>query len=261
MRHPNWPTACVLAVLVTAGLGQTGCRPAATHSVAASSPAPVASPAAESPADTAGLLAIHRAWWQAFTYGDTSRLATLTAPAFTLTMSTGRTLDRGGALADALNRDDSTTIHLDWADDVVESWGPTALVTSRFTERSGPNEASYRFLSLLRRAADGWQLVAAQSTRLPPVATPVPVSLEVLRDYAGRYQQSGRPAVEVVLDDARLMFVAPSRPPAALVPLSSSVFQLPGTHTRLVFDRTPQGQVTALIGLTPGSVTRWTRLP
>ncbi len=238
------PAACV-------ALGACAARPV---------PAPVPAPDAGSSAD-AGARDAHRAWWRAFTLGDTARVRALSAPQVVLTMSTGRVLGHAAVLADAGTRGDSSQVRLEWEDEVLQGWTDGAVVTSRFAETVGPARSVYRFVTAMRRDAGGWRVVAAQSTRIPPAVVAVPVPPEQLSAYAGRYRQrEGGPVLELAVRDGGLIVRRGDGGVDPLIALSPAVFEAPG-QARFVLERDAAGRVATLTILGTRAVTHWSRVP
>ena len=224
--------------------------------------ASVPAPAQEvgSPAD-AGARDAHRGWWRAFTLGDTARVRALSAPPIVLTMSTGRVLGHAAVLADAGTRGDSTQVRLEWEDEVLQRWSDGAVVTSRFAETVGPGRSVYRFVTVMRRDAGGWRVVAAQSTRIPPATVPFAIPPERLSAYAGRYRQrEGATVLELAVRDGGLVVRRGDGGVDPLIALSPSVFEAPG-QARFVLERDAAGQVATLTILGTRAVTHWSRVP
>lgn len=231
--------------------------------LAAAPPARAAHRSAPPPvsADSAAVLAAHRAWWRAFTVGDTARLASLSSSRLSLTMSTGRTLDRAAALADARQRGDSSGVRLAWGEETAQVWGEAAVVTSRFTESVGATDLGYRFISVLRREAGVWRVTAAQSTRLPAPPVRVAVPADALREYAGRYRTPQGRALSLEPRDSTLVLVTPDGGEDRLVPIGPAIFESPASQARFAFERDASGRVVGLTLLSSRGVFRWPRLP
>ena len=150
-------------------------------------PAPATRGLPPLPADTARAVTAQRAWWRAFVLADTAYLRAHSAPTLSLTLSSGRTFDRDGALAEAASHTTGGELTVRWADEDVRSPAPrVAVVTSRVTEAVGPTSTTYRYLTLLERGALGWRVVAAQSTREAVFAPRAyAASARELADFAG----------------------------------------------------------------------------
>jgi hypothetical protein len=230
-------------------------------------PAPfVAAQQQPTAADSATALDVHRAWWRAFTVGDTARVAALADRDFTVTLSTATTLDRPGVVADAENRGDSALVRLAWLEGSVRFVGDAAVVTSRVAETIGPNETHLRYLSVLRRVEGGWRLVAGQSTRVPLPGREVPLPPAVVQAYTGRYRTPAGGIVTIVARDSSLALVGPGGGAERLRPVSPAVFELAtgksiGGLVRLVFERDASGQVIGISRLAAGDVARFVRIP
>jgi ketosteroid isomerase-like protein len=110
-------------------------------------------------------ISVQRAWWSALPGSDTAYLRAHSAPDLTLTLSSGKSFG-----ADSLVRSVATKRHdiaVQWADEHVRYLDEnTAVVTSQSTESEGPRSSTYRYTTVIRKGAQGWQVIAAQSTRL-----------------------------------------------------------------------------------------------
>src|SRR5687767_4972048 len=114
---------------------------------ACASAASTAGPPADAPSQ-ADVLALQRDWWRAFTVADTAYLQAHTAPAFSLTLSSGRTVDRAGMLAQAATHVNGASMAVQWAEESVPLATPSAVVaTRRVTESLGGTSQVYRFLT------------------------------------------------------------------------------------------------------------------
>lgn len=211
-------------------------------------------------------LAAHRAWWRAFTVGDTARLAVLTAADLSLTLSTGESFDRNGAIAQASVRGDSTQVQLEWSEESARVFGTTAVITSRVAERVGRNESFYRYITVLRALNGGWQTVAAQSARSLVPAPAVAIDPALLAEYAGRYRVPSGAVIQVVARDSMLAITSPGGREDLLAPLGTSVFEIRSSRARFdllrfVFERDATGRITRMTRLSPTGVMSFTRVP
>src|SRR5688572_18338802 len=93
-------------------------------------------PRGSEPSGVAGeVLEMQRDWWRALALGDTTFLAAHSADALSLTLSSGRTFDRSGALAQAAAFAASSPPTFGWSDQTVRLVGPdVAIATIRATE-------------------------------------------------------------------------------------------------------------------------------
>ncbi len=229
--------------------------------------APVA--AAQTPANpsaTEAALAAHRAWWRAFTVGDTARLAALTAPDLSLTLSTGERFDRAGAIGHASVRGDSMQVQLTWSEESARVLGGAAVVTSKAAERIGATEAFYRFITVLQAGNGGWRAVAAQSTRSPVPAPSVPIDPALLAEYAGRYRLPSGATLQVTARDSMLAVALPDGREDLLAPLGTSVFEIRTSAARFdlvrfVFERDGTGRIARMTRLSPAGARSFPRVP
>lgn len=216
--------------------------------------------------DTAAALAAHRAWWRAFTVGDTARLGRSTAPDLSLTLSTGETFDLAGALGHASDRGDSMQVQLTWSDESAKVMGGAAVVTSRVAERIGRNEAFFRWITVLHARNGGWQAVAAQSTRLHVPAPSVAIDRALLSEYAGRYRLPNGATLQVAARDSMLALTTPDGMEQLLAPISAAVFELRTSRARqdlvrFVFERDTNGRIARLTRLAPTGAIAFARIP
>jgi hypothetical protein len=214
------------------------------------------------------VLAATRAWWRAYTVGDTARVAALTAPEFVVTLSGAQRVDRAAALQDASARGDSSLVRLEWSDEDARIVGGTAVVRSRLEEWIGRSVVRYEYLSVLDRRAGGWRLVAAQSTRIPERGVPVRVSVDELRAYAGRYRIPSGAAIEFTVRDSLLLVTEPGGGPTRpLVAVGPAVFEFDAQILRrsglirFVFERDERGRVASVSRIAANGVLRFPRLP
>ncbi|HET7229680.1 MAG TPA: DUF4440 domain-containing protein [Longimicrobium sp.] len=216
--------------------------------------------------DSAAALAAHRAWWRAFTLGDTAQTAALATPDLTLTLSTSETFDRAGAVRNASVRGDPRQVRLEWADESARVGGGTAVVTSRFVERIGASESEYRYLTVLRRERGAWRVAAAQSTRIQSPAPSVAVAPEVTAEYAGRYRLPNGGEMRVSARDSMLVLAPAGGAEVLAAPIAPAVFELRSSRARFdlvrfVFERGADGRVARMTRLSPAGAVTFPRIP
>jgi len=216
--------------------------------------------------EAAAAAAVQRAWWRAFTLGDTARVAALATPDLALTLSTAETFDRAGAVRNASVRGDSSQVRLDWADESARVDGGSAVVASRFVERIGPVESQYRYLTVLRREDGAWRVAAAQSTRINAPAPSVAVAPALLAEFAGSYRLPNTATLRVAARDSVLAITSPDGREVLAAPVGEAVFELRSSRARFdlvrfVFERGPDGRVARLTRLSPAGVASFPRIP
>lgn len=216
--------------------------------------------------DSAAAIAAQRAWWRAFTVGDTARTAALATPDLTLTLSTSETFDRAGAVRNASVRGDSLAMRLEWHDESARVDGGTAVVTSRFVERIGRAESQYRYLTVLRRERGAWRVAAAQSTRINTPAPSVTVPAGAMAEYAGRYRLPNGGVMQVTVRDSLLALAPAAGAEVVAAPVADAVFELRSSRARFdlvrfVFERGADGRIARLTRLSTAGVVTFTRLP
>lgn len=233
--------------------------------VPASAPVPAAGREA-APGEAAPVLDVVHAWWRAYTVGDTARVAALAAPGFSVMLSNADRRDRAAAIQEASTRGDSSRIRLEWSDEDARFFGNTAVVTSELAEWVGAAVVRYRYLTVLDRRAEGWRLVAAQSTRVPVQGEPVRVALDALRAYAGRYRVPSGATIDFAVRDSVLTVTEPSGLTRPLVPVGPAVFEFDAQVIRrsglirFVFERDEQGRVAGVSRIAANGVLRLPRV-
>ena len=226
---------------------------------------PSAGPAAS---DTAGALAAQREWWRAFAVADTAYVRAHTAPAVSVTLSSGLTLDLAGTVAQVATHVNGSRLGMAWAEEAVRLASPSvAIATARLTESEGTSTTTFRYLTVLERAGGGWRVAAAQSTR-ELAFTPRLAAAQAgpLGDYAGAYRTPRGTELRVLLRDSALVLVEPSGTEIPLAPVGPGIFEfnvlspLNGV-VRMMFTRDAGGRVASLSRLVPGQVITFPRIP
>jgi ketosteroid isomerase-like protein len=219
------------------------------------------------PADTAGALEVQRAWWRAFAVADTAYLQAHTAPAFSLTLSSGATFDRAAMLAQAATHVNGSRLTMAWADEAVRVLAPSvAIATTQSTETDGQSvNSTYRYLTVMERAADGWRVAAAQSTRELAFSPRLPAAQAgELGDFVGAYRTPRGAELRVEARDSSLALIEPSGKELPMVPIGPALFELGGMSpsngiVRLVFTRDATGRVASMSRLINGAVNTFPR--
>lgn len=247
--------SCARLVLPLFTLASTACAGAAAGPAVA-------------PYDEAGALAMQRDWWRAFAVADTAYLQAHTAPRLALTLSSGLTFDRAGAIAQAARHTNGSRLGMDWGEQAVRVASPSTLVlTARVTETEGQTATTYRYLTVLERTGPEWRVAAAQSTRELAFTPRLPAAAAgPLADYAGGYRTPRGGTLQVVVRDSALGLVEPSGQELPLEPIGPSLFEFrelsPANGiVRFVFTRDESGRVAALVRLIPGHVNTFPRIP
>lgn len=241
---------------------------AACAGAASTARPPADASAPQAAASQADILAAQRNWWRAFTVADTAYLRAHTAPGFSITLSSGRTYDRAGMLAEAATHVNGAGLDVRWAEEAVPLATPSSVVaTGRVTETAGGTSHVYRYLTVLERGAAGWRAAAAQSTRELAFTPRVPPEVSgPLADYAGGYRTPRGATLRVVVRDSLLGLVEPSGQELPMEPVGPGLFEfrdlsLSNGIVRFVFTRDASGRVTAMSRLVPGQVSTFPRIP
>jgi hypothetical protein len=224
-------------------------------------------PGAAAPSDAASVLETQRGWWRALAIGDTSFLEAHSARPLSLTLSSGRTFDRAGAIAQAVAFAGSPAPTFGWSDETVRLAAPgIAVATTRATESAALASSAYRYLTVLERDGAGWRVVSAQSTR-DAVFTPrlTAAAAGSLADYIGEYRGPRGGIVRVVARDSVLALVEPSGRELRMEPIGPSLFEFDyvspaGAIIRMAFARDANGRVTSASRLIPGTVNTFVRV-
>lgn len=218
--------------------------------------------------DTAGALEAQRAWWRAYAIADTAYLQAHTAPAFSLTISSGATFDRAGMLAQAATHVNGSRLTMTWADEAARLAAPSvAVATARLTESDGSLATStFRYLTVMERAGGGWRVSAAQSTREAAFTPTLPAAQAGdLGPYVGRYRTPRGTTLRVEARDSALALIEPSGTEIRMEPIGPALFEFRGMSplngvVRLMFTRDPSGQVTSMTRLVNGAVNTFPRI-
>jgi hypothetical protein len=227
---------------------------------------PAAMPGAAA-GDSAGVLEAQRAWWRAFAVADTAYLQAHTAPAFSLTVSSGATFDRAGMLAQAATHVNGSRLTMAWADEQARLAAPSvAVATTRSTESDGGLATStFCYLTVMERAGGGWRVSAAQSTR-EAAFTPTLPSAGDLGAYVGGYRTPRGATLRVEARDSALALIEPSGTEIRMEPIGPALFEFRGMSplngiVRMVFTRDASGRVTSMTRLVNGAVNTFPRIP
>jgi hypothetical protein len=220
------------------------------------------------PSGTAGALETQRGWWRALATGDTAFLQAHSAPPLSLTLSSGRTFDRAGAIAQSAVFAGSTPPTFGWSDETVRLLAPgIALATTRSTEGAALVTSTYRYVTVLEREGAGWRVTFAQSTR-DAVFTPrlTRAAAGSMVDYVGEYRGPRGGTVRIVARDSVLALVEPSGRELRMEPIGPSLFEFDylspaGVIIRIAFARDASGRVTSASRLIPGTVNTFVRVP
>jgi hypothetical protein len=219
--------------------------------------------------DTTGVLEAQRAWWRAYAIADTAYLQAHTAPAFSLTVSSGATFDRAGMLAQAAMHVNGSRLTMAWSDEAARLAAPSvAVATTRSTESDGGLATStFRYLTVMERAGGGWRVSAAQSTR-EAAFTPTLAAAQAgdLGSYVGGYRTPRGATLRVEARDSALALIEPSGNEIRMEPIGPALFEFRGVSplngiVRMAFTRDANGRVTGMTRLVNGAVNTFPRIP
>jgi hypothetical protein len=220
------------------------------------------------PSGVAGALETQRGWWRALATGDTAFLEAHSAHPLSLTLSSGRTLDRAATIAQAAAFAAGPPPTFGWSEETVRLVAPgVAVATTRATESAALVSSAYRYVTVLEREGAGWRVTFAQSTR-DAVFTPRLTAAEAgpMADYVGDYRGPRGGIVRVVARDSVLALIEPSGRELRMEPIGPSLFEFDyvapaGVIIRIAFARDASGRVTSANRLIPGSVNTFDRVP
>ena len=215
-----------------------------------------------------GALDAQRAWWRALAVGDTALLEARTARPLALTLSSGRTLDRAAAIAQAVPYATMPQPTIEWSDETVRLVAPgVAVASTRAIERVAAGASTYRYTTVLQRDGAGWRVTAGHSTREAAPTPRLPADASgALADYVGDYRGPRGGIVRIVARDSVLALVEPSGRALRMAPIGPALFELDeptatGTFMRVAFARDAGGRVTAASRLIPGGINTFVRVP
>ena len=200
-------------------------------------------------------VSVQRAWWSALPGSDTAYLRAHSVPDLTLTLSSGKSFG-----IDSLVRSVASKRHdiaVQWADERVRYLdGNTAVVTSQSTESEGPRSSTYRYTTVIRKGAPGWQVIAAQSTRLNSFTARSEAPAHLV-DFEGEYRTPRGLALKITQHETFMTLREPSGLEVRMEPIGLNLFESDyvspdGSITRYSFDRNDQGQVVSMTVLVPG---------
>lgn len=224
-------------------------------------------PRGTTPSDVAGVLETQRAWWRGLATGDTTFLAAHSTPALSLTLSSGRTLDRARTIAQAATFAASARPTFSWSDETVRMVAPgVAIATTRATESAALASSAYRYTTVLERDGAAWRVTSAHSTRdaefTPRLAT---AAAGPMADYVGDYRGPRGGILRVVARDSVLALIEPSGRELRMEPIGPSLFEFDylspaGVIIRIAFARDASGRVTSANRLIPGIVNTFERV-
>lgn len=195
---------------------------------------------------------LEREWFDAYVRGDRAAFDRIVADDVVITYGNGSVGNKSQAIAEIKAPADSS--YSLTSDDIqVRVYGETAIVTGRVTEKGtfngrGLNSQS-RYTDVWVRRNGRWQVVAAQSTRLPqerPAAAMPNVTTNVYDAYVGKYELAPGLIVTITRDGNRL-FSEVGGQRSELVPQSETQFTIPAANMKVTFVRDANGQVTHMI--------------
>jgi ketosteroid isomerase-like protein len=120
---------------------------------------------AQDKADSSKILTLEQDWNTAYKGGDVTRMNSLLADDFIITIEDGRTFSKSGYIA--LNGNSTVHVEVSEMSDVkVRVHGNTAVVTGAYHEKGTaqgkPDEYQDRFTDVWTKIAGQWQLLASQ---------------------------------------------------------------------------------------------------
>jgi hypothetical protein len=102
-----------------------------------------------------------------------------------------------------------------------------------------------------------WQVLQIQGTPMPPTPSAMAIDADILRRYAGRYQQDDGPFVTITIENGGLSLQVDGRQTLPLTPDSPTHFTLPAAAGEITFARQATARrPTSFGGPTASSSTR-----
>ena len=195
---------------------------------------------------------LERQWFESYVRGDRAAFDLIVADDAVMTYGNGKVGNKSEAIAEIKAPADAS--YSLTSDDVqVRLYGDTAIVTGRVTEKGTFNGRSLnsqsRYTDVWVRRNGRWQVVAAQSTRLPqerPSAAATGTNSNAYDAYVGQYELAPNLVITITRDGNRLISELGGRK-SELVPQSETQFSIPAANIKVTFVRDANGQVTHMI--------------
>src|SRR6266513_2088537 len=154
---------------------------------------------------------LEREWFESYVRGDRAAFDRIVADDAVITYGNGKVGNKSEAIAEIKAPADAS--YSLTSDDVqVRVYGETAIVTGRVTEKGTFNERSLnsqsRYTDIWVRRDGRWQVVGAQSTRLPqerPPAAATNTNPNAYDVYVGQYEIAPNLVITISRDGNRLM--------------------------------------------------------
>jgi ketosteroid isomerase-like protein len=115
--------------------------------------------------------------------------------------------------------------------------------------------------TIYTKSSGRWQVLHIQGTPIPSSKPAVSVPVDVLRSYAGRYQQDNALVVTISVESDALMLQVDGRQKFQLVPVSASQFNIPGGGGQITFATAADGRVTYEVQRVNQNVVKGTKQP
>jgi len=159
---------------------------------------------------------------------DRAALERLYAPEFLYVHALGPPVGRSQQIAEALAAPSSARLPMPNFDGLIVI-GDVAVLRQPVAGRFGT--------SIYSKASGRWQLLQMQGTPIPSTLPKVDVAADVLRSYAGRYQQDNGNAVTIAVegDGLTMQVQLEGRQKLPLTTISPTEFDLPGGAGRITF--------------------------
>ena len=192
-------------------------------------------------------------WFDSYVRGDRAAFDLIVADDVVMTYANGKVGNKSEAIAEIKAPADAS--YSLTSDDVqVRVYGDTAIVTGRVTEKGTFNGRSLnsqsRYTDVWVRRNGRWQVVSAQSTRLPQGPSPATAATKTTPNaydvYVGEYELAPNLVITIMRDGNRLMSELGGRK-SELVPQSETQFSIPAANIRITFVRDANGQITHMI--------------
>jgi ketosteroid isomerase-like protein len=121
------------------------------------------------------VVAVNRAWVEAFSHCDISALSNITADDCIITNEYGQAISKAQFLEIMESQEpEDCKSDLSITGVRVQTFGPTSIVTGLMTEKQGKKSASLRYTNVFVRRKGQWKLVTTQLTNVLTATLEIP---------------------------------------------------------------------------------------
>lgn len=143
--------------------------------------------------------------------------------------------------------------------------GETAVVTYEIQEyldyHGQPLRSRFRSMDIWQRSGDDWRLLAQHVAAILKDPPSVALGESALCAYAGEYALTDAIRTQIRCTSDSLIASRANRPDASYLAEASDIFFVPGQpRTRRIFQRGPDGEISAFVDRREGEDIRWRRI-